>query len=276
MVDHRKVIGNLVKAKAIHVTNLAECARKYGANSKTFVVQGHVVDVVTDINPGQKVRTTKITADYDLGLGEIKQATLNIVSVHKSFQGEQLNPMVSQALPDAPEDIVVEARQLFPVDDNNNNETIAESTSANNNTTTSTTNNTTIVNNVVQQTATTVTATATTVTATTTGVAAAAGVINNTIQPPANVIVVNNTIWKKPSNEFINKFVNGSVFSREWGVRDNVTGDVLRSGCNVNERLSPFDVFLLMFPPKALDIIANETNKQLTKERKKRQQKEKY
>ena len=33
--DPRCIVGSMVEAKACHVTSLAECARRYGSNSKT-------------------------------------------------------------------------------------------------------------------------------------------------------------------------------------------------------------------------------------------------
>ena len=42
---------------------------------------------------------------------------------------------------------------------------------------------------------------------------------------------------------------NGSVPFRNWGVRNSV-GDVFHAGCNVTKRMSRFDIFLLMFPPR--------------------------
>jgi len=41
-----KVIGAIVKAKAIHVTNEAECGRRCGNRKKTFLVKGVVEDVL--------------------------------------------------------------------------------------------------------------------------------------------------------------------------------------------------------------------------------------
>ena len=43
--DPRRIAGSMVEAKACHVTNLAECARRYGSNSKTKRVQGVVTHV---------------------------------------------------------------------------------------------------------------------------------------------------------------------------------------------------------------------------------------
>ena len=49
-VDSMKVVGSRVSAKAIHVTNNAECARRYGANRKMNVLVGTVVEVISTQN----------------------------------------------------------------------------------------------------------------------------------------------------------------------------------------------------------------------------------
>ena len=65
--DPRRIVGSMVEAKACHVTNLAECARRYGSNSKTKRVQGVVTHVEVVKNPTTNRTTTFVTAAYDLG-----------------------------------------------------------------------------------------------------------------------------------------------------------------------------------------------------------------
>ena len=80
--DTRKVVGSRISAKAMHVTNLAECARRYGANKKTKVLYGTVVEHVSQRNnPNSRRVTNIIVGDFDLGGGVLKQASLNIRSV---------------------------------------------------------------------------------------------------------------------------------------------------------------------------------------------------
>ena len=43
--DPQRIVGSMVEAKACHVTNLAECSRRYGSNSKTKRVQGIITHV---------------------------------------------------------------------------------------------------------------------------------------------------------------------------------------------------------------------------------------
>ena len=76
--DPRRIVGNMVEAKACHVTNLAECARHYWSNSKTKKVQGIVTDVEVIKNSTTNRMTTFETAAYDLGGTTIRPCRLNI------------------------------------------------------------------------------------------------------------------------------------------------------------------------------------------------------
>ena len=82
--DPRKVVGGVVHALARHVTNDAECHRRYGHFSKTKMVPGVVLNVQT---PRVKNRAKVIiTARFDLGGGSaesMKILDLNLRSVHK-------------------------------------------------------------------------------------------------------------------------------------------------------------------------------------------------
>ena len=79
--DPRRIVGSMVEAKACHVTNLAECARHYGPNSKTKRVQGIVTHVEVIKNSTTNRTTTFVTAAYDLGGTTIRPSRLNIQSV---------------------------------------------------------------------------------------------------------------------------------------------------------------------------------------------------
>jgi hypothetical protein len=58
--DNRRTIGSVVEAKACHVTSLAECARRYGAQKSTKYIEGVVVDI-------NKIKKFKLFADEDNG-----------------------------------------------------------------------------------------------------------------------------------------------------------------------------------------------------------------
>jgi hypothetical protein len=78
MVDPRRVTGNIVIAKACHVTNLAECARRYGAKKSRKMVEGIVVDVIMNRRDPAKKAEAEVVADYDLGGRAIKRAIIKI------------------------------------------------------------------------------------------------------------------------------------------------------------------------------------------------------
>jgi hypothetical protein len=61
--DPRFVVGARVHAKALHVTAIAECHRRYGTNAKTKFVNGTVVLVDSAPSSTQKRAVTLITAD---------------------------------------------------------------------------------------------------------------------------------------------------------------------------------------------------------------------
>ena len=79
--DPRRIVGSMVEANACHVTNLAECVRRYGSNSKTKRVQGIVTHVEVIKNSTTHRMTTFVTAAYDLGGTTICPCRLNIQSV---------------------------------------------------------------------------------------------------------------------------------------------------------------------------------------------------
>jgi len=80
--DPRRVVGNRVWAKACHVTNYAECARRYGSNSKLKYVSGIVIEVRLERSKNNRVRTM-VVGEYDFG-DEVKTACMNLRSVKRA------------------------------------------------------------------------------------------------------------------------------------------------------------------------------------------------
>ena len=80
--DPRCTIGTKIKTKSVHVTSLEDCSRRYGANKKTRIIVGTVLEV--EIWPKAtalgKCRTF-VVARFDLGKGVMKVATINIRSI---------------------------------------------------------------------------------------------------------------------------------------------------------------------------------------------------
>ena len=79
--DPRRVVGSAITAKAIHVTNNAECSCRYVSKNKEKVLRGTVVEVINKVNPEKRRTNTTVVGDYDLGGGTIKRATLHIRSM---------------------------------------------------------------------------------------------------------------------------------------------------------------------------------------------------
>ena len=80
--DPRCTIGTKIDTKAVHFTSLAKCSRRYGANKKTIIIVGTVVEV--EIRPKATAlggRRNFVVARFDLGGGATKVATINIQSV---------------------------------------------------------------------------------------------------------------------------------------------------------------------------------------------------
>ena len=75
-------IGTKIDTKAVHVTSLAECSRRYRGNKKTIILVGTVLEV--EIGPKETAlgrHRTFVVAGFDLGGGAMKVATINIRSV---------------------------------------------------------------------------------------------------------------------------------------------------------------------------------------------------
>ena len=81
--DPRRIVGRRVYAKAIHVTALSECARRFGSRSKTKEVAGTVLECI-DRKTKTNRSSTYVKAVYTLGNGTLKTVELNIRS---GFEG---------------------------------------------------------------------------------------------------------------------------------------------------------------------------------------------
>ena len=78
----RCAIGTKIETKALHVTSLAECSRRYGANKKTRILVGTVLEVEIGTKADALGRRRNfVVARFDLGGGDMKGATINIRSV---------------------------------------------------------------------------------------------------------------------------------------------------------------------------------------------------
>ena len=255
--NRRFEVGIAVHAKAVHVTNLMECSRRYGSNAKTKLINGTVTEVKTVPSSTSKRVVTLITAIYTLGGPEQKVMTLNSRSVkvgHVPAIPNDVNEPVTglgtgsrittniadEAFGDNVPDPVV------PIDDSNN----ANNATAN-----------TFAAVVVD------------------AIAGAAGLLHSAedvenlfllndddddIPPPPPIATVHGNEWVRASVH--DPPLNGNVPFRAWNIT-NMVGEIMVPGHNTatTKEMSPLDFFLLMFPPKQLHDMVHWTNRELIK-----------
>ncbi len=277
-MDRRLIPGTWVKAKASHVTDRAECARRFGPSGASKELYGIVLEVVRIPNLKSGRAATAITAEYDLFGGDKKTKTIGIRCVIDATDDPN---RPGYHLP-SPDTTNVNNNQLVTGEANNNN---SNSNFVDiSNLVPNDPNYSTIVN---------------------AATAAANAAINETINSPN--IRINQTInspnirnnqqestpnrpvtrlFTSPSRQNIVSTnhgtdwyheplvtlheINGPFPYREWGIRSPATNDLLQSRTNSDERLSRLDVFLLMLPPAQLELIVYCTNK-LLKDKNKRE-----
>ena len=272
MVDYRKVIGSTVIAKCHFVTSDAECSRRYGANKDKKTLEGIVVEVVKTKNPKTNRTSTKIVADYNLGGGTIKRSTINVRSLVAKPRDESVSiptgmPVATITAP--------EARNDTPTRDTNNNVSTPQLNAAVNENQSTEMDETMDIDSVPP------------VPFVTTPIRRNTNNNNdNNINDNDDNVNINfmdddldnNTLmasidtaatqahdmdWFDAPSTCL-KDINGAVLYRDWGVR-TATGNIWRTGFNVDERISRLDVFLQMFPPAMMNVIVTNTNKELNK-----------
>ena len=70
-------IGSYCTAKAIHVMHLSECARRYGSEKKTKMLNGEVVNTRNKCTETGRA-SWFVRARYHLGEGQTKLAEINV------------------------------------------------------------------------------------------------------------------------------------------------------------------------------------------------------
>ena len=96
-VDQRTIPGGYVMAKAMHVTALAECTRRYGALAKTKMVPGIVFEIVKEVNRCNGRSTSHVVADFYFGGAVIKRCKLTtrkVLSSERSDTHAELQEMI--------------------------------------------------------------------------------------------------------------------------------------------------------------------------------------
>ena len=76
LVNQRSIRGGFIMAKAVFVTSVAECARRYGAHAMTKMLPGIVSEVLKVKNCGNGRNATFVVADFCLGGETVKRCKL--------------------------------------------------------------------------------------------------------------------------------------------------------------------------------------------------------
>jgi hypothetical protein len=76
--DRRKIIGSLITCKAIHITHISNCQRRYGDNAKTKILDGTVVEVMVERSSSTNRAQTYIMGDWEMGNGRWKRVKVHI------------------------------------------------------------------------------------------------------------------------------------------------------------------------------------------------------
>jgi hypothetical protein len=88
MKDERKVVGNIITAKAKHVSNSIEFQRLSGSNWKTKEVYGVFVDVGNIVNDKTKSKKTMITATFTLSKGSLITKKTHLTNLKHFLHGD--------------------------------------------------------------------------------------------------------------------------------------------------------------------------------------------
>ena len=252
--DRRKVVGSRISAKAIHVTNLAECARRYGANKKTKVLYGTVVEHVSQRNnPNSRRVTNIIVGDFDLGSGVLKQASLNIRSVkavepppvpEMPHDNEEVaaavivpdGAVLDNVILDASNTIVNDGARELAVEEVLANEVVVDNDHA--------------VGPVVD-------AVADEVAAEESGDGGDIGDSENGEGVPA--AVAHDTEWFLDDRATLRTLNSRRCNEIDFKIKDQI-GNTFSPGDDRSQRYSRLDYFLMMFPPKQLNEMIRLTN----------------
>lgn len=231
--DQRRIVGGKVKAKACHVTSLSECARRYGANKSTKEVFGIVVEIKTTKTATNRASTI-VVADYDLGGGDIKRASVNIRSV-VSVPPEPSPPTPNED-PELPErsgnnETAPAPDEMIPT------ETVVDPLPV----------------------------------AATAGSPEVPGGGNAGVEgeglPAPNPGVraeCHGMEWIENDSDTLEN-VNGAVPPRQWALRTLVSGELVVPESDTQLRRSRLEYFLLMFPPAQLNLMHRLMNEELQK-----------
>ena len=262
--DPRRIVGRRVYAKAIHVTSLAECARRFGSRSKTKEVAGTVLECI-DRKTKTNRQSTYVKAVYALGGGTLKTVELNIRSVLKEVRDPQDSvpeirqepgePLAAQIPPrtqleDANDDeSVVNLLPNLPIPDIITIQAVVPEEPAE-----------IAAPEIAAPEVATPEVAAHEVVADRDTDTEVSQVINRLGEP---TVEVHDTKWY--TDDLISSLhINGAIPTRDFGIRTPV-GEMLTRNSDRAKKYSRFDYLRFMFPPDEIDLIVRLTNIQLEK-----------
>ena len=262
--DPRRIVGRRVYAKAIHVTSLAECARRFGSRSKTKEVAGTVLECI-DRKTKTNRQSTYVKAVYALGGGTLKTVELNIRSVLKEVRDPQDyvpeirqepgEPLAAQIPPrtqleDANDDeSVVNLLPNLPIPDIITIQAVVPEEPAE-----------IAAPEIAAPEVATPEVAAHEVVADRDTDTEVSQVINRLGEP---TVEVHDTKWY--TDDLISSLhINGAIPTRDFGIRTPV-GEMLTRNSDRAKKYSRFDYLRFMFPPDEIDLIVRLTNIQLEK-----------
>lgn len=283
MVDPRLKPGTAVDALASRIMNKAECARQFGSLSRTQTVPGIVIEAVKRKNPQTDRTINKVIVDFDFGYGITRRKEVSLRVLEKYKRPTTPPVLGTFNLQDVMDQHRVEMELVIQNNNNNidnllqelNNGTNIDSTDTdssrddNDNNITNINFNDVLIDNNNPELDVTGTATA--------EIPATEAVNPTTTLPPTpdhrvtrhmasplrvNVAAtVHGEDWHDEPAQLHHE-LNGQHRHRSWEMVTTI-GDVIRAGDNTDERYSRLDIFLMMFPPKELEIVEQLTTKRL-------------
>ena len=269
-IDPRKVVGNVVIAKAIHVRNETWCRGRYGSLIKTAEVQGIFTNVEKVKKSDNGAAQTYVTAIFELGDDDNKLVRLHLTNLKTgiSLIGQE---MIETAIPvaavladfnasivannknnnDTPEDNIDDGKQASVPDDILMVRQAAARACATLGITPIRNDNNFNTNDMIGD-----------------GVSPSAAPPaatrlfvdddDATVQPEAAVIQAHDKLWYHMPHAS-QRPLNGPIPPRDWGLK-LPTEQVWKDGCNYDSSISRLDVFLQMYPTAALNIMHQATN----------------
>ena len=292
--------GDKITAKAVHVTSLAECTRRFGRQNKTKMINGKVLSIFT-----KKTATGRnsryVRGQFDLGGGVLKVADINVRSIKLVEVATETpeEPAGSSGNEQVSPDPIVQEAQVCASDDGSTSQvpTVdADSMPV----TTETQDQMEVVgtpnapeareeqlpNDAIPTEAVETEPPPDEIAAARSpsesmdgeeGASSVPGTTTTTVTTRHSQRIENNeragivaTAHECEWHKYENKDdipINGKVAKKKWGIRLH-SGDILYESGDVQNRYSPLDYFLMSFPMEQSQLCLRETNINLRNNRK--------